>query len=68
MRVKHQIQASKKWWIYQIQDVYLRQLALGEITQEQHDKDLNYLYKLVTMCIDDNEKLTFEEFMSRIFN
>jgi hypothetical protein len=68
MRIKHQIQASKKWWIYQIQDVYLRQLALGEITKEQHDKDLNYLYKLVDMYIEDKEQLTFTEFMNRIFN
>jgi hypothetical protein len=68
MRKRHSIPATKKWWIYQIQEVYLRKLTLGEITQEQHDKDLKYLIVLSEKYIGDKEQLTFTEFMDRIFN
>lgn len=59
--------AESKWWVYQLNKIYLRDLHLREITKEQYDKDLAYLDMLVSQTIKDGERFSFEEFMKRIF-
>jgi hypothetical protein len=58
---------SAAWWVYQIHQVYLKRLYLNEIDTEQYNKDLKFLKNSVNEKIAENEKLTFDEFLERVF-